>query len=192
MQRFLFLTLSFFMLACEMQKSDKNPLNHSKPENVALSQEFLGKDSTIIKTSKENTQEVLLSEETAAYFIVVADTGKNYYVLNQKMYELRDRLHMQVDTMDRYYNKKKDLISLPISHEDKMYAGDYFPRRFPSEYLSLEYLNFYREQASKKTIALVTGIYETSSSADSALSVLQNVEKNSFVFKTNIYVGCAH
>jgi len=86
--------------------------------------------------------------------------------------------------MGRFYNKKKNLIALPDNDEDEIYAGDYFPRRFPSDNLSLEYLNFYQRQAAEKTIALVTGIYETEKSADSALTVLHKPEKKVFKIKS--------
>jgi hypothetical protein len=81
---------------------------------------------------------------------------------------------------------------LPDNDEDEMYAGDYFPRRFPSHSLSLEYLALYYREAGEKTIALVTGIYETEKSADSSVAILQSIEKNVFKIKTNIYVGCLH
>ena len=94
--------------------------------------------------------------------------------------------------MGRFYNKSKNLIALPDNDKDEIYAGDYFPRRFPSDNLSLEYLNFYQRQAGKKTIALVTGIYETEKGADSALAVLHRSEKKVFKIKADIYVGCMH
>ncbi|MBX2930638.1 MAG: hypothetical protein KF781_01685 [Chitinophagaceae bacterium] len=87
------------------------------------------------------------------------------------------------------------MIALPDDDEDEIYAGDYFPRRFPSETtenLSLEYLNFYQENARDKTIALVAGIYEKENSADSALIILKKVEQRGFKIKAKIYTGCMH
>ena len=55
--------------------------------------------------------------------------------------------------MERTYDKAKNLIALPDNHEDEIYAGDYLPRRYPSSTLSLEYLQFYQEAASEKSIA---------------------------------------
>ncbi|MEZ4805298.1 MAG: hypothetical protein R2852_07405 [Bacteroidia bacterium] len=94
--------------------------------------------------------------------------------------------------MGRFYNSKKDLITLPDDDEDEVYAGDYFPRRYPSGYMSLEYLDFYQRAAREKTIALVTGIFETAIEADSALSVLQSMEKKAFKIKSEMYMGCMH
>lgn len=128
----------------------------------------------------------------AIYYVLVADTGKDYSSLRRKMFDLRNTLKISIDTMGRIYNKKKNLIALPDNDKDEIYAGEYFPRRFPSENLSLEYLNFYQKQAGEKTIALVTGIYETEKSADSVLTVLRKIEPKVFKIKADIYVGCMH
>ena len=130
--------------------------------------------------------------DNATYFIVIADTGSNYGLLRQKMSGINRQLNIPIDTMGRYYNEAKDLIALPDNDDDEIYAGDYFPRRFPSENLSLEYLNFYQKEAGEKTIALVTGIYETEQGADRALAVLQKTETNPFKIKAEIYIGCMH
>ena len=128
----------------------------------------------------------------ATYFIVIADTGFDYSSLNSKMYTLNRQLKISIDTMSRYYNEAKDLIALPDSADDEIYAGDYFPRRFPSDNLSLEYLDFYKRETIDKTIALVAGIYETEESADSALSILKTVEGKAFKLKSDVFVGCMH
>ena len=76
-------------------------------------------------------------------YIVVSDTSQNYFELRQKMFELSKVLKTEIDTMGRGFNKNKNLICLPENDEDEIYAGDYFPRRYPSETLSLEYLIYY-------------------------------------------------
>nr|WP_294946094.1 hypothetical protein [uncultured Mucilaginibacter sp.] len=130
------------------------------------------------------------SDQFADYYIVVADTGKNYYALRDKMLKLHDTSGIVIDTMNRYYNKKKDLIMIPEDDSDEIIAGDYYPRRDPSKTLSLEYLNTYKRDAKRNTIALVTGIYENKTSADSALKLLPG--NNAFSFKGKVYIGCLH
>lgn len=134
------------------------------------------------------------SEENydVTYFLLVADTGLDYYALRQKMISLHSKLKIPIDTMGRFYNRSKDLIALPDNDEDEVYAGEYYPRRFPSDNLSVEYLNFYNKQSKEKTIALLTGIYETEKSADSALSIIKQVEQNAFIVEADIYIGCVH
>lgn len=130
--------------------------------------------------------------ENVTYFVVVADTSLDYSVLHQKMLDLNRALSIPIDTMGRFYNKSNDLIALPDNDEDEIYAGAYFPRRFPSDNLSLEYLHFYQQNAGERTIALVTGIYETEERADSALSILQKTAKGVFKIRSAIYVACMH
>lgn len=120
-----------------------------------------------------------IDDETETYFLVIADTNQSYFVLHKKMLNLNKKLNISIDTMGRLYNKTKNLIALPDNDEDEIYASDYFPRRFPSNDLSLEYLNFYNNQAGNKTIALVCGIFETETQADSTLSILKKNRKAS-------------
>ncbi len=158
-------------------------------------------DSTKSDTNKisensnnaENTEmEDSLDENMATYFVVVADTGLNYYVLQHKMFDIHRKLHIPIDTMDRYYNKKKNLIACPDNYDDEVYAGEYYPRHDPSDHLSLEYLGVYQKNTRDKTIAIVTGIYEAEREADSALIALKRVEPKVFKIKADLYIGCMH
>lgn len=173
--------LSFLLLsACSSPLSDKN-----KPtvEIKAI--------DTVVK--KYNVEEEISEEnDKATYFVLIADTSSSYQLLHQKMIALHSQLKIPIDTMGRSYNAAKDLIALAENDEDELYAGAYYPRRFPSDNLSLEYLNFYSKQSEEKTIALVTGIYEREQSADSALSIIREFEKNAFAVKADIYIGCIH
>jgi hypothetical protein len=147
------------------------------------------------KVSPTNADSSDIAEQIDAYadfYIVIADTGRNYYPLRDKMLELSHATGIAIDTMDRYYDKKKDLIKLPDNYpEDDIFAGDYFIRRNPSETLSLEYLDSYKPNSDKKMIALVSGVYQDKASADSALKILQPSE-TAFAIKSKLYVGCLH
>lgn len=146
--------------------------------------------STVKATAQDSSETDDMADQYEDYYVVVADTGVNYYSLRDKMFELNQSFGIPIDTMDRHYNKAKDLIALPDNYDDDMYAGDYYPRREASDFLSLEYLNLYKEGSKAKTIALVRGIYEKKSSADSALKALQPI--SAFSIKSKIYIGCMH
>lgn len=94
--------------------------------------------------------------------------------------------------MERLYNKKKNLISLPVNHEDEIYAGEYYPRRHPSEDLSLEYLYYYKEKAPEKTIALVAGIFGTQEEGAKVTSSIKSLMPNAHVLKAKVFIGCMH
>ena len=186
MTRHIYIILTVFLTACGTTSADKNQadVDSTKIDKTTSLQTNVGTYNSVEQDTTDNNN--------ATYFVVVADTSSDYSTLHQKMFDLNSKLKIPIDTMGRFYNKTKNLIALPDNDKDEIYAGDYFPRRFPSDNLSLEYLNFYQKQACKKTIALVTGIYETEKSADSALTVLHRTEKKVFKIKADIYVGCMH
>ena len=132
------------------------------------------------------------STEDQPYFLVIIDTNTNYWKLNKKMYDLFSIVDLTIDTLGRFYNAEKNLISLPEDDEDEVYAGEYIPRRFESTYLSLEYLNFYNPNSNKETITLIGGMYEDKKSADSLLTIINTVKQEAFLMKVNLFVGCMH
>ena len=143
-------------------------------------------------TSVSSDQEADFFEEYGHYFVVIADTGNDYYTLQQLMLKLSRESGIEIDTMGRFYNAEKNLIALPDDDEDEIYAGDYYPRRFPGQSLSLEYLNMYLPESADKTIALVIGIYETAPEADSMLTRLKPFAPQIFTIQSELYLGCMH
>jgi hypothetical protein len=189
MKQLLYIAFIFFLSACGSPASDK-----STAESIVNKQDTAAFVSMISVGSpvNNNQPEDTTDYNYATYFVVVADTNPSYYLLHKKMFSLAQQLHLPIDTMGRYFNKTKNTIALPDDDEDEMYAGGYFPRRFPSQHLSLEYLPVYQKTAGENTIALIAGIYETENSADSALTLLKQKEKNGFKIKATIFVGCMH
>lgn len=130
--------------------------------------------------------------EYATFYVVIADTGTSYYPLQKEMYRLSQLKGWDIDTMFRTYYPDKDLIALPEDDEDEIYAGDYYPRRFPSETLSLEYLLMYEDNVSEKSIALVRGIYEEQKQAEAATKILKKDAPKAYWVAAKIYTGCMH
>ncbi len=186
MKQQLLIICIVLLYACKPTSSNK--INASKQTSKVDTTSVL-KTSVSGETLEQTTE---TASDYAAYYIVIADTGQDYFVLRKKMFGLNSKLNLPIDTMGRLFNAGKNLIALPENDEDELYAGEYFPRRFPSINLSLEYLNFYQKEAGQKTIALVTGIYETNQQADNACKVLRKTEKKAFKIKAEIYVGCMH
>lgn len=146
---------------------------------------------------KADTVAVLTSNlaDTSDYqtlYITIADTGTDYYKQRTLMSEISSALHIPIDTMNRYYNAEKDEIVVAEDDEDEMYRGEYAPRRFPSQYLSLDYMFVYCRNTGKKNIAVVAGIFESKKSADSLQSVLLVHAPKCFVATGNVFVGCMH
>ena len=126
------------------------------------------------------------------YYIVVADTGMVYAPLNAEMYSLSAKLSASVDTLNRGYDAKKNKIVLSEHDEDELYAGAYFPRRFPSTTLSMEYMDSYTPGSKEGMMGIVSGIYEKQADADLALRKVNVYAPHARVIKADIYVGCIH
>lgn len=150
--------------------------------------------SFVIITSVSNAQKIPKEQFMNAY-VVIADTSQNYVDLRDKMFKLNDQLKAEIETMDRGFDSEKNLICLPLNAYDEIYAGEYFPRRYPSESLSLEYYNYYvtnEKTMSQPTIALVTTITADRKFAKLKLAELKIYSKHAFMVKSKIYMGCIH
>jgi hypothetical protein len=132
------------------------------------------------------------SSDNVMLYFTIADTARDYFALRDKMYSLNKATNIPIDTMNRYYNKEKNEIVVSDDDDDEMYRGEYFPRRFPSLNLSLEYYRTYINNSSAKNIALVSAISENKKSADSMLKIISPFCPHSFVVQAVVYEGCMH
>ncbi|MHC2992899.1 hypothetical protein OB13_15415 [Pontibacter sp. HJ8] len=182
--------LFLILVSCTTPSHEREKMN-ADPEESAMPVAASAVSSTtpMLCTSE---MESSYGEETATFYIVIADTGSSYQQLHSKMFAMNGVFKIPIDTMGRSYDAAKDLIALPEDDEDEVFAGDYYPRRFPSQTLSLEYLSLYQQKATEKTMALVAGIYESRNTADSALTVLEQFDKKAFMVETDMYIGCIH
>lgn len=168
-----------FLVACGF--------NSSKPSDSDTSDSVVYDERTFFGTDVET-----MPNEYQRYYVVVADTSASYSLLQKQMFVLEDKLLFEIDTLGRYYDAKNDLICLPKNDPDEVYAGNYFPRRFASATLSLEYLNFYKPEAAEKSIALVAGIYEGEGEANVRLADVKKLFNSAFIIKSDVFVGCMH
>jgi hypothetical protein len=126
-------------------------------------------------------------------YIVVADSSFNYYDLREKMIDLSKELSIKIDTMGRGYDESRKLICLPENDSDELYAGGYFPRRHPSEKLSLEHIEYYTKGIEPKggeTIIIVVGIFDNEK--DAKISQTKIKSSKAFILNIRIYMGCMH
>lgn len=190
---FIFTLMTWLMTSCS------NPQNNSATEPAQQDASLAEKKDSAVTGDEYahdhmEDKDSLAGEgsEIATLYLVITDTGTNYPTLLQRMVTLKEEMGVTIDSMDRYYDSKKKKIILPANHEDELYAGRYFPRRFPSTDLSVEYLETYLAGAGKNTMAVVAGIFEKEKSADSTLKAIRQTDKDAFKLKTELYLGCAH
>lgn len=129
---------------------------------------------------------------TQTLYVLVSDTGHDYYEVWQKMLDLHHLTSSPIDTMDRYYNTNHNMIMLPDSLEDELYGTYYFMRRYPSNSLSIEYLDHYDTTATETCFALFGGIFSSKKEADSHLKVISSNYKEAYVLTVDMWMGCMH
>lgn len=182
---FIFLLLATFCFSCG--RPSGQPAIKDTTAVVSLAT-----DTSVQKSLTDTSLNFNEEEAYANYQVIVIDTNNSYQLLNQKMFSLKDKLGMTIDSMGRYYDKQKDLIVLPDNDEDEMYAGEYFPRRELSKTLSLEYMNQYSPSSKPKTIGIIAGIYANALKADSAFVAVKQVAPKAFKLQSKIDIGCTH
>nr|WP_288837038.1 hypothetical protein [uncultured Flavobacterium sp.] len=184
----VYLIATFFLMSCGMTSREKS-VNSGGTRSIGS--DSSGNYHSIVLDSVKDGSD-LASDEYASYHIVIVDTAKSYNDLLLKMTDLSLRIQVPIDSMGRFFDPVANLIKLPDNDEDEIYAGDYFPRRVPSETLSIEYLNLYKSESGEKTMALVAGVYEDEKRADSAFNSIIKIERTAFKIKSDIYIGCLH
>jgi hypothetical protein len=132
------------------------------------------------------------SEAMADVVVTIADTGRTYEALHRMMRRLASVLPAEIDTMGRYYDPVRDSILVPMDDEDELYVGQYYPRRFEGNTLSIEYLDQYDTTAAPGTMALVTGLWANDLQADSALQLLRVHMPRAYQVHALVYQGCMH
>jgi hypothetical protein len=145
-----------------------------------------------IYDSTLHPEEYYTETEIDTFYVVIADTGNNYFALRERMMEVHNKLSMPIDTMDRHYDTAKGRIILAENIDDELYAGEYYPRRFPSQHLSIEYLSMYMMNSGDSTMALTTAIYEDSTHAADLVGRLKQAGVAAYAVKSLMYVGCLH
>ncbi|WP_439882164.1 hypothetical protein ACSX1A_03165 [Pontibacter sp. MBLB2868] len=192
MRNLLCVLLTFATFACAQEHTLEPDTTEAMAVATTVSTAVALPTEASVETDYASDSVSYYEQETATFYVVVADTGNSYDLLREHMLAIHRGSDLKIDTMGRSYDAAKDLIALPEDDEDELYAGDYFPRRFPSKTLSLEYLSLYQRQAGEKTIALVAGIYDRQISADSAAAVIRQLAPKAFAVNTEMFVGCLH
>lgn len=133
------------------------------------------------------------TENLGYFYVVVADTGLQFDTLQQRLHIFHEVSKIAKSGESVVFDIDKGLV-FPQDSDDEMYAGDYLPRRYTSDYLSIERLNAYEKQydESKKTMALVAGLYTEKEPAAVRLQLTRKYFPHAFILNSELYVGCAH
>ena len=106
----LLLLLLILLSACNKSKSVHNDDLNAQAIN----------DSSASIIVSESAIDSLANLDYTSYWIVIADTSLLYDPLLKKMGELSLKLNSPIDSMGRFYNRKKDLVALPDTDDDEL------------------------------------------------------------------------
>lgn len=131
--------------------------------------------------------------------ILIIDTSYNYNELRETMMQYSADFDYIIDTLNRFFDVEQNLIRLPDDDEDEIYAGDYIPRRFGNDFLSIDYLPYYDttihfNSFNVSKMAIIAGFFEKEeeTQANEFLTKIKKQYPSSYIHTTEIYVGCIH
>lgn len=126
------------------------------------------------------------------YYLVIADTGHDYSRLLRLMINLHQTTGLTIDSLGRSWNPRKHTVTLPANDEDEIYRDNYFPRRYSSDFMSIEEMAWFGEHRDTTLMMVVAGITEEKKSADSLLKMIRPYDSKAYVLHTKLYTGCMH
>jgi hypothetical protein len=127
-------------------------------------------------------------------YVVIAGESGNYDSLRLVAKDLGKRCHIRYDDQDQKWSRKKGLY-LREDSDDGIWNGEYFPRRYEEDLITLEmkdyFLDKHPEKPSMKMI-VVAGIFETKKAADARLKLIKQFRPLAYVRESQLYMGCIH
>ncbi len=193
---FDFLILYVYLLCILLFTNCTQQNKPEKTEKIA--------DSLSIQTQDKAEDDAAFSEYSL-YYLVSAESGYDYHKLKEVAMQLSQFLDIKFDTLGRYYNQAKKRIVLPDDDPDELFAGEYFFRRDPGNFISIEMQSSYPDTITFKSESLFktfysdslkmfvfAGMYESKKQADSLLKLIKPSCKSATVIPAQIYMGCMH
>ena len=122
--------------------------------------------------------------------ILILKTTKDYDEAVGFAAEASNKLGVEFKNEHTKYSKEKGIYfaeTLP----DPMYRGEYMPRRYNYDYISLENSSQY-EGFSPGYIIVVGGVYSTEKDASKAMKSAKKHYRDAYTKKTNMWMGCIH
>ena len=136
----------------------------------------------------EITDDMFMSDQ----YILILKATNDYEKAVRLAQEASTLLDLEYDNEDIKYSKEKG-IYFSEDINDPTYAGEYYPRRYAGEYISLENAAAYAGFAEQGTIIVVSGIYSKEEEALEALNKTRaRYHEDAYVKKVNMWMGCIH
>jgi hypothetical protein len=203
MKNFLFFLCSLSLVACRDFNST-NTYEFSSQKQVKLTPPITSVESIESPTIKDS-----YNQEASYIYTVVVDTGSNEHLLRNKMYKLHDKLKIPFMRVlqERSGNTSSDKYVIenglyPIKFFNQNISGQNEPITWRNSwannsitrtdffiYMSLnDHTIMNDDSKSKKTIALIGGVFDSKKSADSALSIFKKEESQAYLLTNRGYI----
>lgn len=151
------------------------------------------------KGSAVSDQEVYAEEEMSEYqifYLVRVASGYDYDSLKGISESVAAKLGVKRDDMGRIFTQGKGIV-LPEDDPDEIYRGEYFPRRFEGNFVSIEMFHAYADSVERMRrdslrMIVVGGMYARKEDADSVLLLLKSGFPGSAVVAKELFIGCMH
>lgn len=189
------LLLTFIALLLSVTACNNKPSAPVAEEVVSAYADTLPGQVGMAENTAEDTTYATENYNQTMY-LVIADSGSNYWQLEHAMFKLHNSTGLAIDTQGKLFNPEKGQITVAEDDEDEMWRGEYFLRRYGEDFLSLEQLASYEPnpglENSSKTMILMAGLFSNRASADSLAAVIRPHAPGTFVMQSSIYMGCMH
>ena len=126
----------------------------------------------------------------SARYILILKSTTDYNVALRFANESSKKLGLELKIEDIEYSKEKG-ICFSKDIDDELYKGEYAPRRYCGDYISLENSSAY-EGFVEGYIVVIAGIYQNKDDAELALRDVKESYPDAYVKKTNLWMGCIH
>ena len=132
--------------------------------------------------------------EYETVYIVIAGTSSDYNYLEDKSKNISKNTNISFDNGGMEFDQKRGMI-VPDTSSDELYAGGYYPRRFPEERISIEMLWYYKDgqnEETSKDMIIITGIFGNKKDAEKQLDRIKELVPTAYIKKKQMYMGCMH
>jgi len=193
MRNFLYFCVICTFLSCSQAKSNKAVSTKSADSVTVDTAAQLAKPLPKTADAAEEQLSDDLSE-MQTYYVVVAEEGQNYHPLQERLLQLAQESRLPIDSLGRKYNEGLKKLVITDPEEIDMFGEVYYPRRFETDYLSIEYANAYIEHLpyTDNTLYIVAGQYPDKKMADKRMAEIKKYAPKVKIVKAEMFDGCLH
>jgi hypothetical protein len=187
----IFFLLTSFIFSCSENAGQKSVIANESGKKIG---------NTIAGDGSSGSMDSLAFEEEdgdySLFHIISIAESYSYDSLHRLGESLSKKMDVKLETMGRVYDPEKGVV-VSMDDEDEMYRGEYYPRRFSGDFLSIEMKYSFSDSSEKINandlkMVLIGGIFEKQQQADSVFRIIKASYPGARLFANELYIGCMH